>query len=91
MLCFHWLVKSVWCFVTDRVIQLQELFLRVCVYSAIYITSFRTVHAYFWIILYAYFPSSGLKTAQSTNMAANTTITAVLVFTLQTSRSFQYP
>lgn len=61
MLCFHWLVKRAWYFVTDRVIQLWEIFLCVCTCSAIYVTSSKIVHAYLWIILYAYLSSSGLK------------------------------
>ena len=61
MLCFHWLVKRAWYSVTDRVIQLRELFLRVCVCSAIHIISSKRVHAYLWIILYAYLSSLGLK------------------------------
>lgn len=60
MLCFHLPVKRAWYSVTDRAIQLWELFLHVCVCSAIYITS-KTVYAYLWIILYAYLSSSGLK------------------------------
>jgi len=46
MLRFHWLVKRAWYFVTEMIIQLRELFLCMCVRSAIYITYSKIVHAY---------------------------------------------